>query len=349
MKTELAQHGARVRAVDYAKSFAIFFVLLIHASSDVLRYGWIGSFGWLSGLAWGCIARGAVPLFLLCSGALLLDEARPLTVRHLWRRSIPHLLIALFFWAAVYRALQLFADGWPSADAWRAAADDLLHGRHEGHLYYLAIMLLVYAALPVTRCFAAHAGRNTLRYALLFWSVTGVLLPTARRFGAMDTFGEILQQWPLPLAWSAIGCTVLGHALRRRPLTAQAGAALFCGGFLLCCGGTWLLSLHAGTLKTALLEGLSPGPCMMAAGLFSLCCRAAERPRPRLDRAAEHLSRASFCIYLSHIAVLRGLLRAGVTASRFAPLVSVPAVALLCGAGSMLLYCVLSSIPGVRR
>ena len=54
--------SARVRAVDLAKCFAIFFVLLIHAVSDVLRYAPVGSIHWLSGLFWGSISRSAVPL-----------------------------------------------------------------------------------------------------------------------------------------------------------------------------------------------------------------------------------------------------------------------------------------------
>ena len=81
---------SRVRSVDCAKCLAIFCVLLIHAASDVLRGGPISSVRWLSGLFWGSVSRGAVPLFLLCSGALLLDAERTISARHIWRRNIPH-------------------------------------------------------------------------------------------------------------------------------------------------------------------------------------------------------------------------------------------------------------------
>ena len=70
--------------VDCAKSLAISFVLLIHASADVLRGGAVGSGYWLEGLFWNSLSRGAVPLFLLCSGALFLDPDRPVTARHIW-------------------------------------------------------------------------------------------------------------------------------------------------------------------------------------------------------------------------------------------------------------------------
>ena len=70
--------------VDCAKSLAISFVLLIHAPADVLRGGAVGSGYWLEGLFWNSLSRGAVPLFLLCSGALFLDPDRPVTAQHIW-------------------------------------------------------------------------------------------------------------------------------------------------------------------------------------------------------------------------------------------------------------------------
>ena len=123
---------------------------------------------------------------------------------------------------------------------------------------------------------------------------------------------------------------------------------MFVGGFLLCFAGTWLCSARAGELKTPFLEGFSPGPCLMAAGMFSLCEALAPRLNARLNTAAERLSRASFCIYLVHIAVLRLLNGIGLRPG-WHPLLTVPALAVLCGAGSYLLYLPLSRIPWVRR
>ena len=253
------------------------------------------------------------------------------------------MLLALFFWAAVYKAIGLLTAGQTDAAALRGALRDWLLWRHEGHLYYLPVILLVYAALPLTCIFTAHADAKTMRYFLAFWFAFGVLLPTLRQLGLLQDFGGIVRQWPLPMVWSAIGCTVLGDALRRRPLTARCAGLLFAAGFLLCFAGTWLLSAKAGELKTPFLEGFSPGPCLMAAGLFSLCTQ----PQ-RLHRPVERLSRASFCIYLVHIAVLRLLGALGLYANRFAML-SIPAVAVLCGAISYFIYLPLSKLPWIKR
>ena len=86
----------------------------------------------------------------------------------------------------------------------------------------------------------------------------------------------------------------------------------------------------------------------MSAGMFSLCVHCVPRLPRRLNSATERLSRASFCIYLVHIAVLRLLYALGLS-TNWLPALSIPAVAILCGALSTCLYLLLSRIPWVNR
>ena len=158
-KTPEAMTGSRIAAVDYAKTLAIVCVVMIHVSSEVLLGRQIGSAAWLEGLFWSSLARGAVPLFLMCSGVLFLDRSGGLSVRRIWKRNIPHILLALLVWAAVYKLVPRFLHEKLTAEALRTILLELLCGQHEGHLYFLHIMLLVYAALPVTYTFAANADR----------------------------------------------------------------------------------------------------------------------------------------------------------------------------------------------
>lgn len=165
-KTPEAMTGSRIAAVDYAKTLAIVCVVMIHVSSEVLLGRQIGSAAWLEGLFWSSLARGAVPLFLMCSGVLFLDRSGGLSVRRIWKRNIPHILLALLVWAAVYKLVPRFLHEKLTAEALRTILLELLCGQHEGHLYFLHIMLLVYAALPVTYTFAANADekRSAMRW-----------------------------------------------------------------------------------------------------------------------------------------------------------------------------------------
>ena len=93
--------------VDAAKTAAIFGTLLIHASAAGGFAGAPGSFGWTSALFWNCLLRSAVPVFFLCSGALLLPPEKEVTVRRVWTKYIPRILAALLFWAAAYEGVEL--------------------------------------------------------------------------------------------------------------------------------------------------------------------------------------------------------------------------------------------------
>lgn len=116
-KTPDAVTGRRISAVDYAKTFAILCVVVIHVSSEVLLGRQIGSAAWLEGLFWSSLARGAVPMFLMCSGVLFMDRSGGLSVRHIWNRNIPHILLALFVWAAVYKVIPRFLHEKLTAEA----------------------------------------------------------------------------------------------------------------------------------------------------------------------------------------------------------------------------------------
>ena len=87
-KTPDAVTGRRISAVDYAKTLAIVCVVMIHVSSEVLLGRQIGSAAWLEGLFWSSLARGAVPMFLMCSGVLFMDRSGGLSVRHIWNRNL---------------------------------------------------------------------------------------------------------------------------------------------------------------------------------------------------------------------------------------------------------------------
>ena len=349
-KTSATVTGSRIPAVDYAKTLAIICVVMIHVSSEVLLGRQVGSAAWLEGLFWGSLARGAVPLFLMCSGVLFLDRTDGLSVRHIWKRNIPHILLALLVWAAVYKLVPRFLREKVTADALRAILLELLCGQHEGHLYFLHIMLLVYAALPITYTFAANADEKMERYALVFWIIYGVLLPTAKSFGLLHAFSGIFLQWPLTLAWGAIGCTWLGHFLiKRDPMPVYLAATMILIGFTICFSGTWVRSVHAGKLEAQMLEGLSLGPCFLAVGFFSICMRLGKKGYGKLECIAKALSGGAFCVYLVHLLVLRVLAHVGFSTSCFRPAISVPFLALLCLSGSYCIYLLLKKIPLVNR
>ena len=333
--------------IDLIKALAITGVVLIHVSAGGFS-GSVGSGGWLSALFWGTVSRASVPLFFLCSGALLLDPGHDLPMKKLWGRNILRLLAALLFWAMAYKVYFLWQGGALTAANLIQAAKDVLFFHHQNHLYYLHIALLVYACLPVTRLLVRHGDRRLLEYALGLWFLLGILYPTVKGFWPFTLLTGIPVQWRLNMTWAAIGYGLLGWYLRRYPLSQKAAGLLAAGGLAFIFGGTWWMSLRQGTLYQTFLEGMSVGVCLLAMGIYGLCVRL-PAPSDRVRQGLAWCSGASFCVFLVHIFFLDQFRRQGWMLTELPLLLSIPLVSaalLVCGGA---VYAVLSRVPVVKR
>ena len=337
--------------IDTVKSFAILSVIAIHAAAPALSGFSIGSGNWLAALFFRTLCAAAVPLFFMCTGALFFRSDRHIGLRDVWCRYIPRILLCLAAWSVFYEGLDLLCRSLSQpiglADI-LAAGRRLLTASTHFHLYYLYIVLLVYALVPLLRDLLCSMSAAHLRYLLGLWAVAGLLFPLLRQFRPFTAMTGIPLQYPLNMTWSAAGYCILGHYLHENPpksrlIPCLAAVSGFAGIF----GCTVWLSLHRGSFQTVFLEGMTPFVALSAAGIFSFCRISV--PGPRLSRAARHLARASFCIYLVHD-VFNILLRAlGITATAFTPLFSVPAICLSVLAGSLGVHAILSRIPVVKK
>lgn len=226
-------------SIDLIKTIAIIGVVVIHTCS--LGYqNPLMSANWLSSVFWGCLSRASVPLFFMCSGALLLDPDKPLSFKKLYTRNLPRIVLALFFWALCYKAYHLIAADNLNTAAIVQAAKELLLFRHEYHLYFLHIMMLVYVLLPIMRVFTRHASRTELRYALILWFLLGIVYPTLRPYWPLSLLGGIPSQWMLNMTYAAIGYGLLGYYINCYTILTNKGGA--------CNGSFWLAALPCSSL-----------------------------------------------------------------------------------------------------
>lgn len=329
--------------MDFLRALAITGVILIHVSAGGFSHP-AGSFDWLSALFWGSVSRASVPVFLMLTGALMLDPGRQLTIRQLWLRKIPRLLAALLAWALIYRLWRMaFYDGGLTVSGAADAVKQVLAFHHQNHLYYLHIALLVYALLPATRIITAHADRHTLEYLLVLWAVLGILYPTFKECWPLTLLRGIPTQYGLNLAYTSVGYGLLGWYLRKYAASPKVWALTAAAGFLIIFGGTAVLSLRDGQLNEALLDGTSPGTAMLAAGICGWAFSAlGERQMPP---ALHTLSRASFCVYLVHLLPCWELGRLGLSAVSGPCLLFIPLTAAAVLACSLAVWTVLVHVP----
>ncbi len=333
--------------IDFLKAIAIFGVIVIHTCSEGYTNP-ILSFNWLSSVFWGSIVRASVPIFFMCSGALLLTPEKELPLKRLYTKNLLKIVLSLFIWALGYKALHIIAAGTYSLRDILQAFKEVLLFKLEYHLFFLQIMILVYVFLPVTRVFTKHATKKELQYALVIWFLLGIVYPTVKPFWPFSLLGGIPAQWMISMTYSAIGYGLSGYYLSKYLISLKLSILSLAAGFLGVYGATILMSVQTQTLYQHFLEGMSVFVALLAIGIFGLCFNLKDSIGGKAAAVIRKLSKASFCVYLVHVFWIYLFNFLGISVNAFPCLLSIPLVSCLNLALSYCTYLILSKIPLVR-
>ena len=337
-------------AIDLVKAVAIIFVVAIHTCSDGFYYP-VDSSKFISTTIIRSFVSAAVPLFLISSGALMLNPQKPLTVRRLWTKNILRLVVAMLFWAVCYKIFYLVGTQNLSFATFYHSLKEVLLFNQEFHLYYIHITLLVYAFLPITKSFVANSDDKTLRYFAVIWFVTAILFPTIYMYWPFRLIQGFPLQWIMNMSYASIGYGVMGYYFTKNPTSLQTSIILTVAGFLSVSGLTLYYSIHNGSLFDSFIGGMSVPVCVFALGIFNLCKYITEMisKKEKCISIITYISKASFCIYLIHIFVLRIFNYIGLNATLFHPALSIPTITLLNVSICLVLYFILSKIPVINK
>lgn len=331
--------------VDLIKVLAIFGVVVIHTCCYTSN---IGSANWVSSLFWGGITRSSVPLFLMASGAIMLNPEKEITLKKLYLKNILRIVAAMIVWGTIYKVYHLTETGTFSVNALVQGIKEVLVFNQEFHFYYLHMILIVYIFLPVTKILTTVSTRKQLHYILILWIAMAIIYPTLKPFWPFTLFGGMTTQWGINMTYASIGYGILGYYLKEYGLPKFFDVALIISGFLFVFVGTYIMSVKSGYLYEHFMEGIGIGPAALAAGLFSFFNRV-KVSSLRVKSVIIWFSKASFLVYLVHMLFLYIMKNNGITVD-FAPyIISIPVLAVFNIILSCLVYVVLSHIPVIKK
>lgn len=341
-------------APDVIKLIACVGVVIIHMSSYGLDIFAVGSSEWLASAFWDGLARFAVPVFFMCTGAFMLKPERELGISELYKKYFFRILWILLFWAWAYYLFSVLGTWvlirWHEENFLLNSIWHTLRFEHFFHLYYLQILLLLYAALPILRVFTRAADKRELRYTVILWFALGIALPLLRQYPPLSALGGLWDQAEINMSWSAVGYALLGHVLYNRPVMRRElkwFVLSFCAGFAITFGGTIIASFASGASVLDFMEGMSPGPALMATGLFgAVRCLCVGKEG---NKSLTTLVRASFCVYLIHYFFVMVIRQLELGLELIHPIIAVPVDTAVIILGSLAGWFVLSKIPFVNK
>lgn len=349
---------SRVAYIDLLKVMAIIGVLTIHISSGSLFQFGISTGDWYFSVFWASIVRWSVPIFIMCSGVLFLNPDKAISTKQIFKKYMPRIVTALLFWALMYEMFDVFKvffnTGLIDYATVKNAIKNLLTCNTHFHLYYLYIIILIYALVPVVRVFSSVASKQQMEYALFAWVVLGIIYPFAIKFYPFNLLKGIVVQYSIKMAYSSIGYFVLGHYLHKYILTKRATHIIYILGIIGLATtvlGTILTSASMNAVNTMFLEGMSPNVAAMATALFLLVKNLHSKEDNESKRNTQiiaYISKGSFCIYLVHD-FFNIVFRTLNLDTLLKPLFSIPLLTLLNLGLSIGVYLVLTKIPFAKK
>jgi surface polysaccharide O-acyltransferase-like enzyme len=300
--------------MDLTRVVAMVLVVLDHAVIEVapLAERATSDVRWWVAEALLAVSRLAVPLFIMVSGALLLDPARTEPVSEFARRRLQRVAVPLLVWALTYLTFRKDVLAEPLTG--ERAVDDLASGSPYYHLYYLYIALGLYALTPFLRRLIGAVDRRTIMMLCGMAFALGIgdqFLRTVLQVGSSNGLTYFVDY---------VGFYLAGWLLRdvrlRRGQTRTAAAALVAAVAVVVLASATLVELGAGEHWFYPATYLSPAVIAAAVALLLLLQTA--RLGTSSQSVVRRLSDLSLGTYLVH-PMLLDLFRRATVFRREAP------------------------------
>ncbi|MFC2063832.1 acyltransferase, partial [Chloroflexota bacterium] len=151
--------------LNNSRILAIFVVLLAHSADVVIVTNQIGTYNWWIGNVYDILGRWSVPVFVMVSGALLLNPSRKEDLNTFYRKRLSRILLPILFWSVFYILITIrFGEYWLGhSPSFSSILMDLAAGKPFFHLWFLYMILGLYLFTPFLRKIVENTTRKELR------------------------------------------------------------------------------------------------------------------------------------------------------------------------------------------
>jgi surface polysaccharide O-acyltransferase-like enzyme len=340
--------------VDLIRTVAIVLVIMVHAAIEphpmVQVMDQAEVFRWFTVNTYNAFADSSVPLFVMLSGALLLQPSKVEPVRVFLRKRALRLGFPFISWGTAYFVWRFFVNH--EALSAVTIVQGVLSGPYY-HFWFLYMLTGLYLITPVLRVVTANAERRMLKYFLLVVFVGMSVIPLLILISGftIETKLFALTGW--------IGYFVLGYFLLTTRVRSSILYALYFTGFISTIVGTYMATaLVGGHTSLFFLDYLSSATVILAsASLFLLLLKVSPttitKRFPLGSKILHFIGCSTLAVYLLHVMVLESLQKGyfgfQISVNTLNPIFEVPLITVVTLFLSLGIVFVLSRAPGVKR
>ncbi len=204
----------KIIAFDSLRVFAIFSVIVLHASSGIFLDSF-PSHNWNMSNIYDSFSRWNVAVFFMISGALFLRSSKELSIKKLYSKNILRIVIVFLFWSFIY------AMNIPSVRCnIKYIFLELFSGPY--HFWFLKTLIGLYIAIPIYKLIVSNKKMEI--YFLILAFIFGIIIPSLFPFARVinEPFEgylvSVYEDFNIELASTYSFYFVAGHFLIEYPI-----------------------------------------------------------------------------------------------------------------------------------
>jgi surface polysaccharide O-acyltransferase-like enzyme len=250
--------------IDLIRTIAIIGVILLHATNDltIQHLNQLEIIRWCTVDIYQSFGRMGAPLFVLVTGALLLQPSKDENISVFFKKRWARIGVPFIFWGAAYFLWDFFVL--KHAITWDAIIQGILKGPYY-QFWYLYMLVGLYLLTPILRIVIAYAERKILRYFVIIWFLGASIAPFVALLTSYSLDGNVLTLtgW---VGYFVLGTYLLGVRMRRSTLWALLIVSLA----LTAIGTYWLAATIGGGTTYFFQEYFSPTMIIASVTFFLL-------------------------------------------------------------------------------
>lgn len=294
-------------SLDMVRLVAIAAVIMIHISAGFVMKNEIGSSEFVWGNIFDSVSRIGVPLFIMTSGALMLDPRKQVTINEIFYRRLPKILILLLMWsifyAVMYKIMIPVIKVGQIDFSIKAFIIDIALGYY--HLWYLYMQAGLYVAVLFLRILAVKKNQNLVLIYLLISALFQFTIPIIKGgtlyFKGAEQLIIFIEKFQLGFFNVFIAYFLLGWYIVHIGISKRMKVALYLSSLLALL--LMIIYVHISKDYTNAYSNSGIFVFIYSAGIFTALNSINIKPNKK-SLFISNISKYSFGIYVVHVILL---------------------------------------------
>lgn len=302
----------RIYAFDFLRIISACAVVMIHVSVDFIKEYDNSTVEFLWGNIFSAVSRFAVPVFLMISGALMLDEDKNLSTKKIMKSTLSILALTFswsFIYALGYDVIKPILFGEPISLS--GVADTFFNGHY--HMWFLYVLIGLYLITPILRFFIKKENATLIRNYLIFSVIICFVLSFMnvvlnRTIKQQDVLSDFVSNFSIGYIYEYIVYYIMGWYITKVKINKPTRSFIYAGSVVGLIGTIIGTHLHFGQgFDEYFTSNNSPNVFVYSLAVFIFVYNLFERKNITMGPFWLKVSQLTFGVYLVHCIFLFAL------------------------------------------